>query len=106
MFHGRLKGWKAIVTGAGTLGEGVGTGKAIAALFAAEGATVAILDLDAERAGATLALVREMGGEGLVVTGDLSDPAACERTRLRCNWARCSTGMCRVANAPKPVDTP
>ena len=34
------------------------------------------------------------------------DPAAWERTRLRCNWARCSTGMCRVARAPKPVEMP
>ena len=34
------------------------------------------------------------------------DPAACDRTRLRCNWPRSSTGMCRVANAPNPVDTP
>jgi hypothetical protein len=38
IFHGRMAGWRAIVTGAGTLGDGVGTGKAIATLFAAEGA--------------------------------------------------------------------
>ena len=34
------------------------------------------------------------------------EPAACERTRLRCSWARCSLGMCVVASAPNPVDTP
>ena len=33
-------------------------------------------------------------------------PAACERTRLRCNWARSSGLMWRTASAPKPVDTP
>ncbi len=34
------------------------------------------------------------------------EPAACERTRLRCSCARRSTGMCVVASAPNPVDTP
>ena len=34
------------------------------------------------------------------------DPAAWERIRLRCSWPRRSIGMCRVAGAPKPVDTP
>ena len=34
------------------------------------------------------------------------DPAACERTRLRCSSARSCAGMCRLASAPKPVDTP
>ncbi len=34
------------------------------------------------------------------------EPAACERTRLRWSWARSSVGMCRVASAPKPVETP
>ncbi|MEZ5708308.1 MAG: SDR family oxidoreductase [Blastomonas sp.] len=72
-FYHRLTGWRAIVTGAGTQGEGVGTGKAIAALFAAEGARVALLDLDEERAATTLDLVQSLGGEGLVVTGNASD---------------------------------
>ena len=34
------------------------------------------------------------------------EPAACERTRLRCSCARRSTGMCWVASAPKPVEMP
>ena len=34
------------------------------------------------------------------------DPAACERTSERWSWARISTGMWRVARAPKPVLTP
>jgi hypothetical protein len=33
-------------------------------------------------------------------------PAACERISDRCSAARRSGGMCRVASAPKPVDTP
>ena len=78
-FYARLRGWRAIVTGAGSLGDGVGTGKAIAALFAAEGAKVALLDLDAARAETTLALVREMVGEGAVFVGNLADPQEAER---------------------------
>ena len=40
------------------------------------------------------------------VSTSAPDPAACERIRLRCSWVRRSGGMCRVANAPNPVDTP
>lgn len=78
-FHGRLTGKRAIVTGAGSLGDGVGTGKAIAALFAAEGARVALIDLDIDRAKTALALVKEMGGEGVVVAGNVADAADVER---------------------------
>ena len=34
------------------------------------------------------------------------EPAACDRMSERWSCARRSTGMCRVARAPKPVDTP
>jgi NAD(P)-dependent dehydrogenase (short-subunit alcohol dehydrogenase family) len=63
------------VTGAGTDAEGdvLGIGEAIAVLFAAQGATVAIADISAERAAATLALVEEIGGEAVAVVGDLAD---------------------------------
>jgi NAD(P)-dependent dehydrogenase (short-subunit alcohol dehydrogenase family) len=74
-FHDRLRGWRAIVTGAGTLGDGIGTGKATAAVFAAEGAKVALLDLDADRAATTLELIGEMGGEAAIFAGNVADPA-------------------------------
>lgn len=62
------------MTGAGTApgGEVLGVGEAIAVLFAAQGAGVAIADVSAERAGATLALVREHGGDAVVTVGDLT----------------------------------
>ena len=41
----RLEGKVAIVTGAGSSGEGVGNGKAASILFAREGAKVAIAEL-------------------------------------------------------------
>jgi NAD(P)-dependent dehydrogenase (short-subunit alcohol dehydrogenase family) len=71
----RLAGKRAFVTGAGTEpgGEVLGIGEAIAVLFAAQGAKVAIADISAERAAATLALVEEIDAEGVVVVGDLAD---------------------------------
>ncbi|MFZ4747912.1 MAG: SDR family NAD(P)-dependent oxidoreductase [Sphingomonas sp.] len=79
MFYGRLAGWRAIVTGAGTLGNGVGTGKAIAALFAAERAKVALLDVDAARAQTTLELISSMNGEARIFTGNVADPHDAKR---------------------------
>lgn len=74
VFHDRLNGWRAIVTGAGTLGDGIGTGKAIAALFAAEGARVALFDLDEARAQTTFELISAMGGQAKVFVGNVADP--------------------------------
>jgi NAD(P)-dependent dehydrogenase (short-subunit alcohol dehydrogenase family) len=70
----RLAGKRAFVTGAGTTpgGDFPGIGEAIAVLFAAQGAKVAIADISAERAEATLGLVEDAGGEGVVTTGDLT----------------------------------
>jgi len=63
----RLQGRVALVTGAGS-----GIGQGIAELFAAEGAKVALLELDAEKGAETLAHIREAGGEALLLPGDVS----------------------------------
>jgi NAD(P)-dependent dehydrogenase (short-subunit alcohol dehydrogenase family) len=70
----RLAGKRAFVTGAGTTPGGTlpGIGEAIAVLFAAQGASVAIADVSAERADATVRLVDEVGGTCLVTVGDLT----------------------------------
>jgi len=78
----RLTGKRAFVTGAGTTrgADPIGIGEAIAVLFAAQGARVAIADISAERAAATLDLVDAIGGEAIVTTGDLTrvdDNARC-----------------------------
>ena len=54
----RLEGKVAIVTGAGSSGEGIGNGKAAAILFAREGAKVLLVDFMEERAGETLAIIK------------------------------------------------
>jgi 3-oxoacyl-[acyl-carrier protein] reductase len=63
---GILDGKVAIVTGAAR-----GIGRACAELFVAHGAKVAISDLDDDLAEQTAA---ELGGETLVVAGDLTEP--------------------------------
>ena len=79
VFYQRLRGKIAIVTGAGSLGQGYGTGKAIACLFAAEGASVCLVDQQHQRAVETLELIAESGGQGFVCTGDITDVDVCAR---------------------------
>jgi NAD(P)-dependent dehydrogenase (short-subunit alcohol dehydrogenase family) len=73
----RLRGRVALVSGAGSAGDLLGTGAATALLFAGQGADVAILDLDRMRGENTLRLIEQLGGRGLVVTADIRDGAAC-----------------------------
>jgi 3-oxoacyl-[acyl-carrier protein] reductase len=70
---GRLEGKVAVVTGAGS-----GIGGASARLFAAEGARVAVVDLDAEGAAATAAAIEAAGGEALAIPTDVADRTAVE----------------------------
>jgi 3-oxoacyl-[acyl-carrier protein] reductase len=65
---GKLDSRIAIVTGAAG-----GLGKAIALLFAKEGADIAIVDLKAEGAEAVAQQARDLGRRGLAVVADVSD---------------------------------
>lgn len=65
---GRLEGRVALVTGAAQ-----GIGKAIAARLAADGATVAVCDINATGAAEA---AKDIGHGALAVTADVSDPAA------------------------------
>ena len=81
-YRNRLSGKVAIVTGAGSQGgggDGVGTGKAISVWMAGEGACVCLLDREPARAAETLALIQAAGGEALVVGGDVTQSADCQR---------------------------
>src|SRR5437762_1336142 len=77
----RLTGKVAIITGAGSRGPGVGNGKAMAVLFAGEGARVLVVDRVRERAEETLARIREeIGGEAderaATFEADVTEPEA------------------------------
>jgi NAD(P)-dependent dehydrogenase (short-subunit alcohol dehydrogenase family) len=71
----RLQGKVAIVTGAGTIAEGMGNGKATALLFAREGARIAAIDLNHAAAQATAAAIEQEGGEAIALAGDVSRAA-------------------------------
>src|SRR5690348_4104382 len=60
---GRLQGKVAIVSGAGCVGPGWGNGRAMAVIFAQEGAKVFAADKNLDAMTETLARVREVGGE-------------------------------------------
>ncbi len=73
----RLEGKVAIVTGAGSSGPGVGTGKATATLFAREGAKVLLVDRSGSAAEETLSAIREEGGEASVFEADVTSSEDC-----------------------------
>jgi NAD(P)-dependent dehydrogenase (short-subunit alcohol dehydrogenase family) len=60
-------------------GAGAGIGRITAVMFAEKGAKVAVNALTAERGRQTVELIRQKGGEGLFVQGDVSDAADAER---------------------------
>lgn len=70
---GRLEGRVALVTGAGS-----GIGRAAAELFAAEGASVAVVDLRADAAEETTAKIVADGGRALAVAADVCSAADVE----------------------------
>ncbi len=70
---GRLEGKAAVVVGAGqTPGETIGNGRAMALLFAREGAKVFCVDRVAERAEETAAMVSEEGGTAFAYAADIA----------------------------------
>ena len=75
----RLEGKVAIVTGAGSSGEGVGNGKAASILFAREGAKVLLVDFQEDRARETLEIIQKEGGVASTLQGDMTSLEDCER---------------------------
>jgi NAD(P)-dependent dehydrogenase (short-subunit alcohol dehydrogenase family) len=74
----RMKGRVAIVTGAGSRGDGIGNGRAAAVLLARHGARVALLDTEKAWVDKTLGMIKEEGGDAFVQLCDVTDPGQCE----------------------------
>jgi NAD(P)-dependent dehydrogenase (short-subunit alcohol dehydrogenase family) len=75
----RLAGKVAIVTGAGSRGEGIGNGKAASILFAREGARVVCADQVASRAEETVASITAEGGTASMFECDVSHRDGCQQ---------------------------
>jgi NAD(P)-dependent dehydrogenase (short-subunit alcohol dehydrogenase family) len=86
-----LKGRCVIVTGGATsAGRVDSVGEATARLFAAEGASVVIVDRDGPGAEATREAILQAGGEAQAIEADLTDEDQCRRavTRTVERWGR------------------
>ena len=77
---GKLDRRIAVVTGAAT-----GLGKAIALLYAAEGADVAVIDRNADGAARTADAIARQGRRSLAVGADVGDEAAVDQAFTRIN---------------------
>lgn len=69
-----LKNKIALITGAGS-----GIGEATAMLFAQNGASIVLADMDTDGAERVLAAIEKEGGKGMVLKTDVSKPAECEK---------------------------
>ena len=98
----RLEGKVAIITGAGSSGEGIGNGKAAAILMAREGARVLLVDQVEDRAKETLQIIESEGGEASTFAGDMTKLDDCERMAQAAvdRYGRTSRHACRHASRP------
>jgi len=71
----RLEGKVAIVTGAGSIGDGWGNGKAAAYVYAKEGAKTFCVDFRLEAAEQTVKQIEAIGGEAIAYAADVTDEA-------------------------------
>ncbi len=81
---GRLEDRVAIVTGAGSTGDGWGNGKAISVLFAREGAKVFAVDMRVQAADATTNIIAREGGESVSFVADVSKSTQVEALIEQC----------------------
>jgi NAD(P)-dependent dehydrogenase (short-subunit alcohol dehydrogenase family) len=74
---GRMRGKVVIVTGAGSVGPGMGNGKASSLLYAREGARVFLVDQSLEAANETQRLIGEDGGAAATFRCDVTSASEC-----------------------------
>ncbi|WP_027283389.1 SDR family NAD(P)-dependent oxidoreductase [Rubritepida flocculans] len=68
----RLAGKRALILGAGSVGTGIGNGRAMAILFAREGAQVACVDHRLDSAEETTAMIAAEGGQSFALAADVT----------------------------------
>lgn len=107
----RVAGKVAVVTGAGSVAEGFGNGRAAAFALARHGAKVSLLDVNEESAEKTARIIRDDGGECIVIATDVTDPESCRNAVRQTveSWGRLdilvnNVGTARVAGDATTVD--
>ena len=80
----RVNGKVAIVTGAGSIGPGMGNGKAAAILYAREGAQVMLVDYNLKAAEETKSLIDKEGGNCITFKADVTKSADCKNLVEKC----------------------
>ena len=74
--HNRMTGKVVIASGAGSVGEGWGNGKAAAFVYGKEGAKTFCVDYRLAAAEETVKLIKETGGEAMAFEADVTDEHA------------------------------
>ena len=81
----RLKGKVAIVTGAGSSpGEGIGNGKAASVVYAREGASVMLVDINVRAAEDTQQMICQEGGRSFLFQADVTTLSDCQAMVKEC----------------------
>lgn len=81
---GRMSGKIVILAGGGASGPGWGIGKACAAVYAREGASVFVVDRDGAAAAETVATIEREGGTAVAAVADLTESADVARMVEAC----------------------
>ncbi len=102
----RVRDKVAVVTGAGSVAEGFGNGRAAAIALSRQGARLALLDVNEASAEDTARMIRADGGECIVVQADVTDPASCEAAVRKTveAWGRLDILVNNVGTARVPGD--
>ncbi|HWU39697.1 MAG TPA: SDR family NAD(P)-dependent oxidoreductase [Candidatus Acidoferrum sp.] len=80
----RFRGKAIIVTGAGSIGPGIGNGKAASILYAREGGRVLLVDRDRAAAEETRRLIADEGGQARPLVCDVTSSDDCRRMAEGC----------------------
>jgi NAD(P)-dependent dehydrogenase (short-subunit alcohol dehydrogenase family) len=79
-----MRGKSIIVTGAGSVGPGIGNGKASSILYAREGGRVLLVDRDLAAAEETQRLIAAEGGTAVPLACEVTSSAECQRMAHAC----------------------